>query len=628
MALPINDYRVDLDIYNGPLDLLLYLIKRDEIDVYDIPISRITEQFLSYLEVLKALDLDKVGDFIVMAATLMEIKSKMLLPVSEDDEDEEEEEDPRLELVRQLLEYKRFKDAASTLSAWGEVQKRRVPRPGELDAFRQSEPESDLPRPLDRVELWDLVEAFAKLVRQTGLGMVGSIAYDDTPMEEHMRRILDLLEARTVVSFVELFEGAPNRSYMLGCFLALLELVRQNLVRCEQARDFGEIIITIRRPDAWARAEQPRRRFCFASFARRGRVPLGARLRGPMLQPAYQMRACREFDAVPARRRMFSACFVEWPAPPALPRPRYEPALTVKPKHQEQPPSESLLDELREVDAIRVGDIAIDAPEGWTPPPEVKLQLTFRRKPAFGAGRRLFTPQRPRTFSLKLPLRRALSPPAKPPAAPSEAPAPPAVQQSEAPSPVAAVRVPAAPSPSFLKTLSPPVRPPASELRLRRVAAFGKGRKCFRPERPRRPGPLSPPPELPPPSREIRQGGTAPAAPLLVEPEEYAPAPRRAARSEHTPARSMLRRVWAFGRGRRFFAPRYPRRKAPLVLLRELPSLKKTRRAAPVIETARAPERSTRESLLSRLWGVLECILAALRRAVAALIRRIRRGNR
>src|SRR5436309_14923586 len=148
------DYQVDLDSFRGPLDLLLYLVKRNEVDVCDIPIARVTEQFLEYLRLLELIDVERAGDFLVMAATLMEIKSKMLLPRG--DEPAEEEADPRRELVRQLLEYKKFKDAATLLEAQAERQLCRLPRqPAELPA-----PPGLAEQPLGRVELWDLVSAF------------------------------------------------------------------------------------------------------------------------------------------------------------------------------------------------------------------------------------------------------------------------------------------------------------------------------------------------------------------------------------------------------------------------------------------------------------------------------------
>ena len=131
----MTPYRVNLDIFAGPLDLLLYLVRKEEVDIYDIPISHITEQYVKHIEILKALDIDLAGDFLVMAATLMEIKSAMLLPRAELDEDGEEDfSDPRAELIRQLLEYKKFKDAANFLSGYADQRKERFTRPDSVIA--------------------------------------------------------------------------------------------------------------------------------------------------------------------------------------------------------------------------------------------------------------------------------------------------------------------------------------------------------------------------------------------------------------------------------------------------------------------------------------------------------------
>src|SRR5215469_10987470 len=150
-----SDYLVDIDTFRGPLDLLLYLVKRDEVDIRDIPIARVTEQFQEYLDALQLIDVEGAGDFLVMAATLLEIKSKQLLPRPE--ESAEPEDDPRLELVKQLVQYKKFKDAAALLEARAEEQSQRLPRqPVAL-------PTNAGPPPLKPVELWDLVSAFGRL---------------------------------------------------------------------------------------------------------------------------------------------------------------------------------------------------------------------------------------------------------------------------------------------------------------------------------------------------------------------------------------------------------------------------------------------------------------------------------
>ncbi|MCP4248552.1 MAG: segregation/condensation protein A [bacterium] len=236
-------FRVDLEAYNGPLDLLLFLIRQEEVDVYDIPIARITEQYLGYLKLLEAWDPNLAGDFLVMAATLMEIKSRTLLPHVTADEIEDEFVDPRMELVRQLLEYKRFKDAAHSLGAAVQTQALRFPRqPVRLDA----EPDE---RDLEEVEIWHLIEAFNRLLEQTGRRLAThDVAYDDTPIALHAADVVDALErAGGSQRFEEIFAGR-NKGELIGLFLALLELIRQRRIRAEQEEPFGPIIIHLLEP--------------------------------------------------------------------------------------------------------------------------------------------------------------------------------------------------------------------------------------------------------------------------------------------------------------------------------------------------------------------------------------------
>ncbi len=631
MSVAPHDYRVDLDIYNGPLDLLLYLIRRDEIEIYDIPIAHITQQFIDYLEVLRAMDLNKVGDFLVMAATLMEVKSKMLLPPAEDEEGDEEEEDPRLELVRQLLEYKRFKDAAMTLSAWGAIQDRRLPRPGELDRFStDSDTEDDPASYVDGVELWHLVEAFATIVRQTGLGMEGTVVYDDTPIEEHMRRILDLLEERTVVAFSELFEGMRNRGVMLGCFLAILELAKQDLVRFDQARDFSEIILTVRRPDAWSRRDPPKRTFASPCLmAKRVRPLPGDPRVGPAMQLPSQMRTMREMAASPARRRAYDACFFDLPVSPAIRPVFYEPlaptgppkpwhALVAEPKRPSFLPPEEVEVDAADVEEIDVQDVAIEAPEGWVPPPPPKLpELAFRRRVAAGAGRRLFAPSRPGVYVASRPLKLFPLP------RPSEelldaARRPPAPEQKEA-SPAAEVAAEGQELPA--RTASLLHKPAAGKGRKLFVAQYPLPRSSFRvpaeaeaqtmPEPPA-PEPVAPP-ETPLPVETARaaspispEWGGAPPQPSAPEPPQ-APAPDVPAPVPTPVAPSMpLRRVQAAGKGRKLFTPAYPLPQAPLALPSAQAAAESAPRAKPA-EPALAQEHDAGKLLawLRRVWAWL-----------------------
>src|SRR5262245_19518034 len=181
------DYQVDLDTFRGPLDLLLYLVKRNEVDIADIPVARITEQFLEYLRVLEMIDFERAGDFLVMAATLMEIKSKLLLP--QDEMPTEPHADPRLELVRQLLEYKNFKEASLLLEAQAERQLCRMPRQAAEAAVA---PNLSSQR-LRRVELWDLVSAFGRLMRETLALQPQQISVDQTPIHVYMESIMQRL---------------------------------------------------------------------------------------------------------------------------------------------------------------------------------------------------------------------------------------------------------------------------------------------------------------------------------------------------------------------------------------------------------------------------------------------------
>ena len=239
----MTDYRVSLDIYNGPMDLLLYLIRRDELDIHDIPIARITEQYCAYVETLKLIDPDVAGEFLVLAATLMEIKTRMLLPRPEAEE-EAEPFDPRAELVRQLLEFKAFKDAAGDLRAAAADQALRFPR-------RPGEPtEAGGGKDLEEVQIWDLLEAFGALLTAIGTGLGETeIIYDDTPIELHATDILDRLARDGNLSFREIFAGRTQRAEVVGLFLALLELIRRQAVYVEQQTSFGEIYV-FANPDA------------------------------------------------------------------------------------------------------------------------------------------------------------------------------------------------------------------------------------------------------------------------------------------------------------------------------------------------------------------------------------------
>jgi segregation and condensation protein A len=235
-----TDFHADLDIFRGPLDLLLYLVKRDEVDILDIPIARILEQFQHYLNVIELLDVERAGDFLVMASTLMEIKSKLVLPRAE--ETPQEEEDPRLELVKQLIEYKKFKDAAVLLDQQAEKVASRVsrlpPPPPDVDPARQ---------PLRPVELWDLVSAFGRLMRETLATQPQQITLDITPIHVYMEQIVARLQAEPGgrLLFSALFTPPHSRGRLVGLFLAVLELTKGRSVVPEQPAPFSDIWLSL-----------------------------------------------------------------------------------------------------------------------------------------------------------------------------------------------------------------------------------------------------------------------------------------------------------------------------------------------------------------------------------------------
>ena len=223
------DYRVNLDIFAGPLDLLLYLVRKEEVDIYDIPIAKITDQYIRYIEMLKSLDIDLAGDFLVMAATLMHIKSAMLLPKTEPDQiGADDLADPRTELIRQLLEYKKYKDAANLLNDAADKHKERFPRPDSI--IESLNPDTEPQIDIDHVSVWDLLEAFASLMQATGAARAIRHIKDDTPIDLYQIEILHRLQTEGPMSFERIFESKPNRVVMIGLFLALLELVREKLV--------------------------------------------------------------------------------------------------------------------------------------------------------------------------------------------------------------------------------------------------------------------------------------------------------------------------------------------------------------------------------------------------------------
>ncbi len=238
---------IKLERFEGPLDLLLHLIKRDEIDIYDIPIAHITQQYLNYLELMRQLDLEVAGDFLVMAATLMRIKAKMLLPLPAVGE-EELAGDPREELVQRLVEYRQFKEAASTLKS-REDERRLVFERGMLPG------EDDVgPLPLARVSLFDLLDALNQVLSRAPEPATYEVEAETFSVEDKMELLGVTLRRRGRLSFEELLAGCRSRSEMIVTFIALLELIKLGSALVVQHETFGDITIVVGEPGEFDRA--------------------------------------------------------------------------------------------------------------------------------------------------------------------------------------------------------------------------------------------------------------------------------------------------------------------------------------------------------------------------------------
>lgn len=235
-----DDYKLNLDVFEGPLDLLLYLIKKEELDIYNIPIERVTSQYMEYLGLMKMLDLNIAGEFIVMAATLMMIKSRMLLPVEVRPELEPEEEDPRWDLVRQLLEYKKFKDVALRLQEREMHQENIFPFGG---GQVNVEPD-DASLAMEDVSLFDLISAFRTVLQRAKPEVFGEIEGHLFTVADKIDSILKVMAGGEPVSFFSLFQEGASRHEITCIFLALLELIRLRQVNIRQDRHFSDIMIT------------------------------------------------------------------------------------------------------------------------------------------------------------------------------------------------------------------------------------------------------------------------------------------------------------------------------------------------------------------------------------------------
>ena len=234
-----TDYKVKLEVFEGPLDLLLYLIKRDEIDIYDISIERITRQYLEYLQAFKELKIDVAGEFVVMAANLIYLKSRSLLPLDQQPPEEDaEEDDPRWDLIRQLIEYKKFKEAASQLHDRALEQERIFTRDG------SSSPVTDAPLTLHEVGIFQLIHAFQEVIKRVEAREdLQEIFGERFSVSDKIEKILERVGNGTPVRFSDLFGQIVSRLEIVVTFLALLELIRLNQVRALQPKMFDEIEI-------------------------------------------------------------------------------------------------------------------------------------------------------------------------------------------------------------------------------------------------------------------------------------------------------------------------------------------------------------------------------------------------
>ena len=231
-------YRVKLDIFEGPLDLLLHLVKKNEVELSDIPVATITDQYLAYLDLLQQLDLDVAGEYLVMAATLLHLKSRLLLPGDEATE-EEEGEDPRADLARQLLEYQRFKEAAEQLSRRDLLDRdvfARAPLQDETDT------EAEV---LHDVSLGDLLDVLQDVLKRAAPEVIHEVILEQVSLRERLCFVLDTLRERTELVFTDLFPVGVTRPQILVTFLAILELVRTRMIRLHQEEPFGPIVMNL-----------------------------------------------------------------------------------------------------------------------------------------------------------------------------------------------------------------------------------------------------------------------------------------------------------------------------------------------------------------------------------------------
>jgi segregation and condensation protein A len=239
-VVPDSDYRIKLQVFEGPLDLLLFLIRKNELDIYDIPIESVTRQYIDALHAMQQLDLDVAGEFFVMAATLMEIKSRLLLPKGQhavDPNADDEEVDPRWELVHQLLQYKKFKEAAATLAGLVETRQNLMAR--HVSGLTASESERPL-RGVDRIELWNTFNIVLRRLAEKLV--VGEIHDEMVTVADQMEWLLERTESGQAFVFSQLFPEGVTLRRLVATFLAMLELTRLKKLRLRQDEAFADIV--------------------------------------------------------------------------------------------------------------------------------------------------------------------------------------------------------------------------------------------------------------------------------------------------------------------------------------------------------------------------------------------------
>ena len=234
-------FRVELPVYNGPMDLLLYLARRQEVSLIEVSLAQIIQQYCDYLELLKELNLADIGDFLDLASTLVELKSQAVLPktVEEDEAEEEEIQDPQSELVERLLQYKEIRDAASVLDEMTQRWQQRYERMSDDLPRRRIDPGD---QPIADLEIWDLVSAFGRIMREAAGPPQTEVIYDDTPIHVYMKKIHHRLSDKQRISLLDLVDSGIHKSAVIGWFLATLELTRHHGAAVEED-EFGDIVI-------------------------------------------------------------------------------------------------------------------------------------------------------------------------------------------------------------------------------------------------------------------------------------------------------------------------------------------------------------------------------------------------